>query len=195
VRRLLLAGLAAGLALFATPAQAHPSHHFEGDCGFDSIEDDGPGPTTDPDHYSGVVYGYAVATDPLGVPSGQALTLECVLYVNGVEDVVLTASGSGVATGASTLGFSAYPGDWVTMCTRVTVGNEAHEECWGDGMPPLFDLLIHLLNDAVFPLVDGTICPAFASLAPGVPGIVEFTAGGDVYVAGEFFWDCPPYDF
>ena len=36
-------------------------------------------------------------------------------------------------------------------------------------------------------------CPLFASLAPGVPGVVDVTPEGDVYVAGEFFWDCPPY--
>lgn len=36
-------------------------------------------------------------------------------------------------------------------------------------------------------------CDVLAALAPGVPGVVDVTPEGDVYVAGEWFWDCPPH--
>lgn len=41
--------------------------------------------------------------------------------------------------------------------------------------------------------LDRTLCPVFATL-PDVPGVVEFADDGDIDVAGEPFWDCPPYD-
>jgi hypothetical protein len=40
---------------------------------------------------------------------------------------------------------------------------------------------------------DAVVCPVLAAL-PGVPGVVEVRPDGDVYVLGELFWDCPPYD-
>ena len=40
---------------------------------------------------------------------------------------------------------------------------------------------------------DDAICTTFAALAPGVEPVV-FNSQGDVFVAGEPFWDCPPYD-
>ncbi|HWL35972.1 MAG TPA: hypothetical protein VNQ77_07240 [Frankiaceae bacterium] len=40
---------------------------------------------------------------------------------------------------------------------------------------------------------DEAACPAFTSLA-GSYGVVTVTSQGDVYVAGEPTWDCPPYD-
>ncbi|HWL37069.1 MAG TPA: hypothetical protein VNQ77_12845 [Frankiaceae bacterium] len=40
---------------------------------------------------------------------------------------------------------------------------------------------------------DGQICPRLQLLAPGA-GPVVVNSQGDVFVAGEPFWDCPPYD-
>ena len=42
-------------------------------------------------------------------------------------------------------------------------------------------------------VADGTLCPYLAAQSPGVPGVVDVTADGDVYIAGEWVWDCPPY--
>lgn len=48
-------------------------------------------------------------------------------------------------------------------------------------------LTLHLLR------CDELLCPVYASATPGVPGVVDITPEGDVYVAGTLFWDCPPY--
>ena len=40
---------------------------------------------------------------------------------------------------------------------------------------------------------DPLLCPVLASLSPGVPGVVDINAEGDVSLAGVPFWDCPPY--
>jgi hypothetical protein len=44
-----------------------------------------------------------------------------------------------------------------------------------------------------FPDLDAILCPILASLAPGVPGVLDIDAEGDVAIAGIPFWDCPPY--
>jgi hypothetical protein len=40
---------------------------------------------------------------------------------------------------------------------------------------------------------DPLICGPLASLSPGVPGVIDINSEGDVAIAGEPFWDCPPY--
>jgi hypothetical protein len=40
---------------------------------------------------------------------------------------------------------------------------------------------------------DTLACPLLAGAAPGVPGTVDVDPAGDTSVAGEPFWDCPPY--
>jgi hypothetical protein len=44
------------------------------------------------------------------------------------------------------------------------------------------------------PWADPVICGYFQALYPGLPPVVEIRPDGDVYLNGEFFWDCPPYD-
>ena len=40
---------------------------------------------------------------------------------------------------------------------------------------------------------DAFVCAHLITLAPGVPGVVDVRPEGDVYIAGAFIWDCPPY--
>lgn len=47
--------------------------------------------------------------------------------------------------------------------------------------------------NGVLLLLDPLICSVLVELAPGVPGIVDIMSDGDVYIVGEFIWDCPPY--
>ena len=44
-----------------------------------------------------------------------------------------------------------------------------------------------------YPFVTWTACPLLAGLQPGVPGAVDIRPDGDVYVAGHWVWECPPY--
>ena len=46
--------------------------------------------------------------------------------------------------------------------------------------------------DAAFGVVDPAVCEVFREL-PDYPGVIESADDGDLYVNGEFFWDCPPY--
>ena len=46
--------------------------------------------------------------------------------------------------------------------------------------------------DAANAVIDTIVCGALGALAPGF-GPVGITPEGDVYVDGEFTWDCPPY--
>ncbi|HVF06377.1 MAG TPA: hypothetical protein VNA20_16160 [Frankiaceae bacterium] len=45
----------------------------------------------------------------------------------------------------------------------------------------------------VWDAVDPTVCAALVAHAPGTDP-VEIRGDGDVYVAGELLWDCPPYE-
>jgi hypothetical protein len=41
---------------------------------------------------------------------------------------------------------------------------------------------------------DYLVCDYLAALSPGLPGgVVDIRPDGDVYIAGEAIWDCPPY--
>ena len=43
------------------------------------------------------------------------------------------------------------------------------------------------------PRFDSIVCPIFAGLAPGVPGVVDIAPDGDLTVDGRLLYDCPPY--
>lgn len=47
-------------------------------------------------------------------------------------------------------------------------------------------------GSTVWPTVDPAVCAALVPHAPGTYP-VEIRPDGDVYVAGEWTWDCPPY--
>jgi hypothetical protein len=202
VRRLLLAGLAAG-ALLAPAVPAHAqTYDYTGDCGFDTISDPSPEQTLGgPDRYTGVAYAYAVATTPAGTPLPFAeVEIACELYVNGVlAEIAVAASGTGAAVGGGTFAFRSGETDWVYMCERVRVEAQEFFRCF-DGTPPPWDPLgpvrdvVDILNEAFFePHVDPALCPILAAQYPGVPGIVDIDWEGDVYVLGAGYWDCPPY--
>ena len=43
------------------------------------------------------------------------------------------------------------------------------------------------------PVFEWITCATFQNVQPGVPAVVDIREDGDVYVLGEWFWDCPPY--
>lgn len=130
-----------------------------------------------------------------------------------------SASGSGVVAAVvppTLVSYEAGPDQYVVMCTEFAV-TDAHGQttnlyydsgsgefstspdssCWGPVCLALdcglYGDVLHLLDYLYVEVVDPVVCPAIASLAPGVPGVVDVLPDGDVYVAGEFTWDCPPY--
>lgn len=53
---------------------------------------------------------------------------------------------------------------------------------------------MHLCLPPWYPGPDIAQCPIYASLAPGVPGVVDIDGEGDVSISGRKVQDCPPYE-
>lgn len=137
MKRLLLAGAAAGLLALGAPAQAHPDYHYAGGCGFTpvsgGVED---GDTT----WTAVVTLLVHATSAQGgppPPGGGAIYAACDVYVNGVfRGTALEASGDGIAFAATQWVYRARPDHVITLCDRVTVDGEQHMNCNGAATTP-----------------------------------------------------------
>ena len=201
MKAIVLTGLAAAL-LWTAPAAAHPGYDYVGGCGFATLSDGGESAETT---WTGQLHAVVVATDGAGTPSpATPITIDCVVYVNHADPVtVLSASGTGVAANATPWSYQAAPEDIVTVCDVVAVGGERHEDCADATTTPLLPQEVVDLLTQVFETLDwiGWLlwdpepgpCNEMAVAAPGVPGVVDVTPEGDVYIVGEFFWDCPPY--
>ena len=115
MRKLLVAGLAAGLIATAAPAQAHPTYHYRGHCG--------------ETQWTGEIYAVFVATD---AGTGTWARVQ--------TDVQCTVNGVVVAAGSSPHGVVVLfhppvpPGS--TICEYVTVGWESHGPACGVGSFP-----------------------------------------------------------
>ena len=191
-----LAGAAAGAA--STPAQAHPTFHYRGGCAFMTISDGTDSPQT---QWEGEVHAAGVATDAVtGAPApAVSITIDCELRINGATPgaVVFSVSGTGTAGGAGLFSFNADPDDIVTMCENVTVGGEFHKDCADATTTPIVPEPVSALIDEAEYVVDGAACPVIAAQAGGLadqPPAFDIRDDGDIYVHGEWFWDCPPYD-
>lgn len=183
--RLLLAAAAA----VSTPAAAHPAYHYAGGCTWAAVSDGTDDPATP---WTGYAELRVVATDATGAPAAVPVSAECRISVNGGPAVtIVSASGTAVAAGAGTLGYEADPDDVITTCEVVVVGGNRHEACSTPGSSTYPQTLQDLI-DHVFVTADAALCPAFREVPPGVPG-VEVREDGDLHVAGEWFWDCPPF--
>ena len=199
MKAITLTGLTAVL-LWTAPAGAHPGYHYEGGCAFTAVSDGDNGPAT---VWSGEMHALVVATDAAGAPApAVGIGVACEVYVNGTgPTTVLTASGTGAAAGATTWTYQADLSDLVEVCSVVTVAGSRHATCepWSIYGPvqTVIDLIEEIRDSIIWwpPDIwpDPWICDALKAAAPGVPGVVDVTPEGDVYIAGEFFWDCPPY--
>ena len=214
MKKLLLAGLAGATALtVAAPAEAHPNWHWMGPgCGFLTISD---GTETDQTKWDGEIHVMAVATDAAGNPDPTAsITVECELRINGATPgtIVFTCStpGTGVVSCAGQFSFNAHPDDIVTMCDIVTVNGERHKDCGNSTTIPIVpEVVQEILDEQVWPTVDPTIeeavritdeliCAVTKALDEtvvdqGNDSAFETRNDGDLYVNGEWIWDCPPY--
>ena len=183
MRTLAFAALTAGLVMTGAPV-AH-AEHIVGEC----------------DYRSNVLFG-AVAD-----PAGGIIEVDCWLQVNGVKDPSshLDVDGTGMAADAWLVAEPGGSGDVLEVCTEVVQPSPGHTECVAPDRttPPVVDEIIDvlneimdLLNDApgLGSLVDSLSCDVLRALSPGVPGVIDIDPTGDTYVAGEFVWDCPPYE-
>ena len=199
LRGLVAAALALVLLPLA-PAHAGSSRH-EGDCSFDTVSQDD---VTGEDRWTGIVFAtvFLYGRDHANVVNA---TVTCELRVNGVTRASTSGWGSGVVAFADTLAYTATDGDHVDMCTTVDFTSDdtptLHHcgELTASQFPPqevidLLDAVFGWLAAGMFTYVDPTVCSVLTTLAPGTPP-VTIANGGDVYVDGQLFWDCPPYEF
>ena len=195
VKTLLLVSLA-GVAAAATPAQAHPTYHYRGGCGFFTVSDGTDSPQT---KWDGEIQAVVVATDAVtGAPAPVRIDVDCELRINGATPgtVVFSASGTGVAANAGQFSFHADPDDIVTMCDNVTVGGEFHKECADATTTPVTPDTMPDPFEEVGYIIDQASCSTFASMSGGPadqPPAFDIRSDGDIYIAGEWFWDCPEY--
>lgn len=206
----------------AAPAQAHPSGILcgftsitdpNGEPGTQTGEVDG-GPLVEAD----------LDADPPTVDATASLTLKCTIQVGatgsthlGPDSASASASASGVVVlGPTTISYSAAVGLDVFLCTQVTVNGEIHYYNSIDGEWSL-DASVGCalaISQEVDPgpvggELDPLLCPLLWELAPLFPppplgplGAIIYMVrqdgpdydGADVYINGELFWDCPPYE-
>lgn len=154
---------------------------------------------------SGCGLGHTGATDTAA--AGYAVfddqgshTLRCYVTVDGTEQATTpTATGTGVVVTAGPVSYDASPWSALAVCAEV---DGVTTVCDGSadivqGVYRAYDLLCEVDACPTFwlsQLLEPTLCPVLASLAPGVPGVVDIDAEGDTAVAGlGQVRDCPPY--
>lgn len=201
-RALLAVGAVLAGMMLAPAAEAAP-RDTDLLCGFASVTDQYP---EAPDDYAiGVIWGGPVLEDG---------TLTCTIQVGGAihENPDNGARRSATGTDGRTLldpVFVSY--QWASMvpiylCDQFT---DAHgmryyydetTSSWTTSSSANCRLAISVgTDDPVFNPVqdvvealDPVLCQVLR-IVRGVPGIVETTPEGDLYVLGELTWDCPPY--
>ena len=199
----LSAGLAACLLVAAAPtASAHPRYDYLGGCESTTISDGSDSPGTP---WRGEASAVVVATfDEPKTPARTApITVACELWVDGVHVATpVVASGTGFAAGyAVPFEYAADPDSVVYMCDRVTVGGETHRNCGFSGGPPgtpfppwVVEFLEAALDFAAT-VVDDLVCAELVAQdgGPVDQPPLDIRPEGDLYVGGEWFWDCEPY--
>jgi hypothetical protein len=185
-------------------------------CGFSSVTDPG---TEGGDVQTGELdAGPLLAIDDAATPpAAQTGTVKCTIQVGGGthdapdNGASASASGTGVIVLPATLVSYNSPANVpVYLCTQFTYSNGT-TVYWADSNDPTVDghwdtsatVACGLATEAgtedadpVGELLDSVLCPVLSILGstlPDVPGVLEIDNTGDVTLAGDLFWDCPPY--
>lgn len=216
MKRVLLAALALSATAIAVPAPASAasgSDTVRRGCFFDTDSQ----ATVTGGQNVGVIGDVSVTTDGSGAPTFARVT--CWIIVDGVEapGTRITASGTGVQAGATTVSFAAGDSELVQLCQQVVYGDGTIDtQCpiplgdqnWPPGwfvdtVSAVLDVVNSVgaeLTAAEVAYVDPVVCPVFAQLAGSYPGGVTVAPDGDLYLPDPLdlwigpFWDCPPYD-
>jgi hypothetical protein len=206
--RAVLALTALAAALLAGPAAAEPSlgEPYGSRCGWSSVTD----PRSDGDTQVAELDAELVVLDAAGRPASGTLT--CTLQVGyprhaDPDAASASAAGTGVVALAATVTYQSPYGMPVYWCTQFAY----------DGGPTLYwareydDADSHWSTDPAtscdyfspdpepdpgpFRAIERAGCPVLDALGPTDPAAPVYVEdGGDVYAAGIFLWDCPPYD-
>lgn len=206
MRRLVLLGTVAGLVVVAAPgASAATTGQYvmyttpapNTICRFAVTNDTTPGAVFGgPDVWNGAVTIDYVTTISQGMP-GTA-TVSCVVKVDGFEQstpVLGPVSGTGVVAATGRLTFTAVAlVDTVELCAHVTIGSSTTVTCY-----PSVTMSVDDVANTPIAVLDQVLCGALTTAAPVVNGLGQPTVirinptYGDLYVAGFWVYDCPPY--
>lgn len=216
--RLLAAALLAAVLPMPGAEAAHQPPAGEG-CRYLAVGDDNLGADT----WHGVLHGGPVTGDGTVQLTCRIVVNAWTHDATAAVTVSSLPTPRVAALEPTRVSFEAGYDDFVAMCTSVRVNGitwyETHggwstdpaSYCWKhlpwelvpeplrpvvDGVACLVfgdacDVIGPLLGE-VFEVVDPAVCERFVAAAPGVPP-VEIRPDGDVYVNGEWWWDCPPY--
>ena len=184
-------------------------------CSFAAITD----PTAEPGTFTGVLSGGPlVITDSTTNLPGSG-TLTCHIQVNVADHTGTGPSVSGHGTGVVTAGpgevsLTAGADDNIYVCMEFTDDSTGTTYYWDPvhgtwstsnrgpcglaGVAQQLMCTVGSFTCAVYQAfkrdnLDPLVCPILWSLAPGVPGVVDIGADGDLYVGGSYLYDCPPY--
>lgn len=220
MKKILAAALAVGALALNAPIAHADGDNYKGGCGFGSINDTTPdGSLGGQNQWTGDVYAAVVSTNP----PGGTISVDCVLYVNGVSQgsVLSTIPAPGASAGTGEITFTAADTDVVQLCDQVTINGVAQpEDCGTATTTPIVPPVVIEVLDAVFAQIDAVLaqldgvfdivnqfeidnvdpklCPVLAGAAGSYAGgLVTINDQGDVFVLGttdlDKFWDCPPY--
>ena len=195
-----LLGSVCGLLLANVPAaQANHDFYHHGGCSFWAVSDGTDSPST---RWDGEIDLAVVAADKrTWAPSGEPLTVECFMRVNGVAPgtVVLAASGTGAVAKVEPFTYYADPDDIVSTCIRVTTPSDVIGHCneavGRPLLPPAIDEPVRAAVDEAEALADSVTCLVLVGMdgGPADQPPLDIRTDGDLYVAGEWIWDCRPW--
>lgn len=125
MRLLVLTALAVALA--ATPAPADPTYHYTGGCDIDVTHDNAG---THQTNFTGSVTISASATHSSGVFAPVAISVDCLLYVDGIyKETILSAAGIGHTVHRADAFIVAHQDADLSLCNSVYVDVESHFDC------------------------------------------------------------------
>lgn len=173
-RRLVVA--LALVALPATPAKAAGDSLHRGDCSYDLVH---TSLNESADEWDGVVYAAVAVYSPSSAAPVSAI-VTCHVLVDGIEQHTVSMSGTGVVAFADPMRVDVRDDQYLDVCTEIDFTSDDTPTVYDCGyysepFPP--QEVVDLIDD-VFDLADAAVCDQ---------------TGGDVYVAGEWIFDCPPY--
>jgi hypothetical protein len=148
--------------------------------------------------YNGAALGVALFDD------GQPHTLRCYVTVDGFEQMSTpTGAGNDLVTTAGQVTYFAPEGAVVDVCAETDgiLPSGADTTCWpvaetqvpAEQAQDVTDEVAAALLGPADPVLDSALCPVLATLAPGVPGVVDVGRDGDTTVLGQPVRECPPY--
>jgi hypothetical protein len=214
VKKIAIAMLAAGaLATSFSPAAnaAAPDPITDSGCSFTTATD--PNPEAPANTQSGYLYGgpiaqngtlkctikSGVATHTGTTPPGQSASL------SGTGTTGVTVVAPGIVSYVSPPETDVYVCDQFTDSANVTYYWDGDNNVWttssavncelaiGAGTDdPIFDPINDLI-ESLDPLLCSTLLAPLNAVFGDPAGPVYVSPEGDLYVAGIFLWDCPPY--